>query len=164
VIRTALSVSLDGFIARHDGGAAPAGLHDWGTAGETRSRVSPSFTMARPSAEFSDEGVAGTGSAVAGRRTYDKPGAWAGRGPVPALPLAVFAHPVPAGNPPCTFVTDGIEAAAGQGAAICGPADERPVMQPRPLGPGGAAQPLPPGRRRQGSQLARALRAAQDHG
>jgi hypothetical protein len=40
-------MSLDGFIAGQDGGAG--GLHDWLTAGDTPSRFSPSFTMARPS-------------------------------------------------------------------------------------------------------------------
>jgi dihydrofolate reductase len=118
VIGTALSMSLDGFIAGQDGGAA--GLHDWLTDGETPSRFSPVFKMASPSAEFFDEGVAGTGAVVAGRRTYDVSGAWGGRGPVPGVPLVVLTHQVPgsvpAGDPPYTFVTDGIEAAvAGNG-------------------------------------------------
>src|ERR1700723_2848438 len=67
VIGTALSMSLDGFIAGQDGRAR--GLHDWLTDGETPSRFSPSFNMSAPSAEFFDEGVAGTGAVVAGRRT-----------------------------------------------------------------------------------------------
>jgi dihydrofolate reductase len=74
--------------------------------------------MAKPSAEFFDEGVAGTGAVVAGRRTYDVSSAWGGRGPVPGLPLVVLTHrvpgSVPAGDPPYTFVTDGIEAAVGR--------------------------------------------------
>ena len=63
VIGTALSMSLDGFIAGQDGDTG--GLHDWLTAGDIPSRFSPSFTMSRPSAEFFDEGIAGTS---AGRR------------------------------------------------------------------------------------------------
>ena len=122
VIGTALSMSLDGFIAGQDGGAG--GLHDWLTAGDIPSRFSPSFTMARPSAEFFDEGVAGTGAVVAGRRTYDVSGAWGGRGPVPGLPLVVLTHrvpgSVPAGDPPYTFVTDGIEAAVGRAREMAG--------------------------------------------
>jgi dihydrofolate reductase len=122
VIGTALSMSLDGFIAGQDGGAAAAGLHDWLMAGETPSRLSPSFKMARPSAEFFDEGVSRTGAVVAGRRTYDVSGAWGGRGPVPGLPLVVLTHRVPgsapAGDPPYTFVTDGIEQAVGQARAM----------------------------------------------
>lgn len=123
-IGTALSMSLDGFIAGPGAGAAAAGLHDWLTAGQTPSRFNPSFTMARPSAEFFDEGIAATGAVIAGRRTYDVSEAWAGRGPVPGLPLVVLTHrvpeQVPAGNPPYTFVTDGIEAAAGQARAMAG--------------------------------------------
>jgi dihydrofolate reductase len=120
VIGTALSMSLDGFIAGQDGNSA--GLHDWLTAGETPSRFSPSFKMAAPSAEFFDQGVAGTGAVVAGRRTYDVSGAWDGRGPVPGLPLVVLTHQVPgsvpAGDPPYTFVTGGIEQAVGQARAM----------------------------------------------
>lgn len=123
-IGTALSMSLDGFIAGPDGGAAAAGLHDWLTAGETPSRLNPSFKMARPSAEFFDEGVAGTGAVIAGRRTYDVSRAWGGRGPVPGLPLVILTHrapqQVPAGDPPYTFVTDGIEAAVKQARAMAG--------------------------------------------
>lgn len=74
-IGTALSMSLDGFIAGPGEGAAAAGLHDWLTAGQTPSRFSPSFTMAKPSAEFFDEGIAATGAVIAGRRTYDVSGA-----------------------------------------------------------------------------------------
>jgi dihydrofolate reductase len=116
-IGTALSMSLDGFIAGAGEGAAAAGLHDWITAGDIPSRFSPLFTMARPSAEFFDEGIAATGAVIAGRRTYDVSGAWAGRGgPVPGVPLVVLTHRVPervpAQDPPYTFVTDGIEAAA----------------------------------------------------
>jgi dihydrofolate reductase len=122
VIGTALSMSLDGFIAGQDGDTG--GLHDWLTAGDVPSRVSPSFTMARPSAEFFDEGIAGTGAVVAGRRTYDVSSAWGGRGPVPGLPLVVLTHrvpgSVPAGDPPYTFVTDGIEAAVGRAQEMAG--------------------------------------------
>ncbi|HEY1665229.1 MAG TPA: dihydrofolate reductase family protein [Trebonia sp.] len=122
VIGTALSMSLDGFIAGQDGGAG--GLHDWLTDGETPSRFSPSFKMAAPSAEFFDEGVGGTGAVVAGRRTYDVSGAWDGRGPIPGLPLVVLTHrvpgSVPAGDPPYTFVTDGIGQAVERARSMAG--------------------------------------------
>jgi dihydrofolate reductase len=124
-IGTALSMSLDGFIAGPGDGGATAGLHDWLTAGQVPSRFSPSFTMSRPSAEFFDAGIAATGAVIAGRRTYDVSGAWAGRGgPVPGLPLVVLTHRVPervpAEDPPYTFVTDGIEAAVGRARAMAG--------------------------------------------
>lgn len=121
MIGTAVSASLDGFIAGPAGGAADAGLHDWLRAGDTPSRVNPAFKMSRPSAEFFDEGVEATGAVIAGRRTYDLSGAWGGRGPMPGLPLFVVTHrlpeAVPAGNPPYTFVTGGVEAAAEQARA-----------------------------------------------
>ncbi len=119
MIGTAFSTSLDGFIAGPEGGAA--GLHDWLTAGDTASQVNPFFTMSKPSVDFFDEGVRGTGSVIAGRRTYDVSEAWGGRGPIPGLPLFVVTHRVPdvapAGDPPYTFVAQGIEAAVEQARA-----------------------------------------------
>jgi dihydrofolate reductase len=69
IIGTALSTSLDGFIADVDGHAA--GLHDWLTAGDTPTRFNPSFKMAKPNVEFFEEGVGRTGAVIAGRNTYD---------------------------------------------------------------------------------------------
>jgi dihydrofolate reductase len=112
-VGTALSTSLDGFIAGADGGAGV--LHDWLTAGETPSSINPAFRMAKISADFFDEGVRSTGAVIAGRRTYDISDGWGGRGPIPGLPLFVVTHrpsqQVPQGDPPYTFVTEGIEAA-----------------------------------------------------
>ena len=117
-ITAAHSMSLDGFIAGPDGGAAAAGLHDWLTAGDTPSRANPSFTMARPNAEFFDEGVSRCGAVIAGRRTYDVSQAWGGRGPIPGLPLFVVTHHVPGtvppGEPPYTFISSGIQDAVAQ--------------------------------------------------
>lgn len=115
-VGTALSTSLDGFIAGRDGHSG--GLHDWLTAGGTTSSTTPAFKMARINAEFFDEGVASTGAVIAGRRTYDVSGGWGGRGPIQGLPLFVLTHEppqqVPKGDPPYTFVTEGIEAAVGK--------------------------------------------------
>jgi dihydrofolate reductase len=123
-VGTALSMSLDGFIAGEQGGAAAAGLHDWLSAGDVPSRFNPSFKMAQSSAEFFDEGVGGTGAVVAGRRTCDISDAWAGRGPIPGVPLFVVTHRVPAlvpaGDPAYTFVTGGVEAAVEQARAVAG--------------------------------------------
>jgi hypothetical protein len=89
VIGTALSMSLDGFIAGQDGRAR--GLHDWLTDGETPSRLSPSFKMSAPSA---------------------------------GLPQVVFTlrvpGSVPPGDPPYTFVTDGIGRAVERARAMAG--------------------------------------------
>jgi dihydrofolate reductase len=121
IVQTAVSTSLDGFIAGPHAGAADVGLHDWLTDGDTPSRIVPRFKMSRPSAEFFDEGVTQLGAVIAGRRTYDLSESWGGHGPMPGLPLFVVTHrapaSVPAGNPPYTFVADGVEAAVGQARA-----------------------------------------------
>lgn len=79
------------------------------------SSINPAFKMAKLSAEFFDEGVRSTGAVIAGRRTYDVSDGWGGRGPIPGLPLFVVTHrpphQVPEGDPPYTFVTQGVEAA-----------------------------------------------------
>jgi dihydrofolate reductase len=143
IITTAHSTSLDGFIAgaedspdsrasdpmrRH--GIGGDSLFDWLSAGDTPSRINPSFKMSAPSAEFFDEGVGACGAVIAGRRTYDVSGAWGGRGPMPGLPLFVMTHrvpdAVPTGDPPYTFVTDGIESAVEKARAAA--ADKNVVL------------------------------------
>jgi dihydrofolate reductase len=121
-VTTALSTSLDGYIAGIDDGPdQPLGvggerLFKWFEDGDTPSRYYPSFRMSALSARFFDEEVAGRdGANIAGRRTYDIANAWEGKGPLPGVPLFVLTHQVPetvpAGDPPYTFVTDGIERA-----------------------------------------------------
>jgi dihydrofolate reductase len=127
IVQTALSTSLDGFIAGPSGGAAEAGLHNWLRDGETPSQVNPRFKMSKQSAEFFDEGVSTLGAVIAGRRTYDLAEAWGGRGPMPGLPLLVVTHrppeTTPDSDPPYTFVTDGVEAAVARALAIGGDRD-----------------------------------------
>ena len=83
--------------------------------------------MARPNAEFFDQGVSRCGAVIAGRRTYDVSQGWGGRGPIPGLPLFVVTHHVPGtvppGQPPYTFVTTGIQDAAAQAAAAAADRD-----------------------------------------
>ncbi len=128
IVQTAMSTSLDGFIAGPDRGAAEVGLHSWLTDGDTPSRVNPRFRLFQPSADFLDEGVSTLGAVVAGRRTYDESDAWGGRGPMPGLPLFVVTHRapdvVPEGTPPYTFVTGGVKAAVAQ---ACGAAGDKDV-------------------------------------
>jgi dihydrofolate reductase len=127
IVQTAVSASLDGFTAGPDGGAADVGLHDWLTDGDTPSRIAPRFRMSKPSSDFFDESAGRVGAVLAGRRTYDVQDAWGGRGPMPGLPLFVLTHRtpdfVPAGDPPYTFVTDGVEAAIPQARAAAGDKD-----------------------------------------
>jgi len=138
VITTALSTSLDGFIAgAHDSPERPLGvggdrLFKWFGDGDTPSRFYPSFRMSAVSAKFFDEFAGRHGAVITGRRTYDIAGAWAGKGPLPGVPLFVVTHrvpkTVPPGKPPYTFVTEGVEhavekaqkAAAGKDVSLMG--------------------------------------------
>jgi len=116
---TGHSTSLDGCIAgADDSPQQPLGvggdrLFDWFSDGDTPSRFYPDFRMSAPSAAFFDEYAARVGAVVTGGRTYDVSEAWGGRGPLPGRPLFVMTHEVPtqvpSGDPPYTFVTDGIE-------------------------------------------------------
>jgi len=120
-VLTALSTSLDGFIAGADDspkqplGVGGERLFAWLFDGDTPSQFNPMFKMSAVSAAFFDEGVARVGAAITGRRTYDVSEAWDGSGPMPGIPLFVVTHhvpeSVPPGDPPYTFVTEGIERA-----------------------------------------------------
>jgi dihydrofolate reductase len=121
----ALSTALDGFIAgADDSPEQPLGvggdrLFTWLTAGDTPSHTAPGFKMSAVSAAFFDAGVARVGAVIAGRRTYDvAEEAWGGNGPMPGIPLFVVTHhapeTVPAGDPPYTFISDGIHRAVAQ--------------------------------------------------
>jgi dihydrofolate reductase len=127
IVQTAMSTSLDGFIAGPDGGAADVGLHNWLTDGDTPSRINPRFKLSKPSADFFDQGITQLGAVVAGRRTYEISDAWDGHGPMPGLPLFVVTHrapeSVPASDPSYTFVTEGVEAAVAQALAAAGGKD-----------------------------------------
>jgi dihydrofolate reductase len=125
IVQTAMSTSLDGFIAGP--GGADVGLHNWLMDGDIPSRMNPTFRLSKPSAEFFDEGVATIGAVVAGRRTYDVSNAWGGRGPMQGIPLFIVTHHVPdvvpTGDPPYTFVTEGVETAVAQALAAAGDKD-----------------------------------------
>lgn len=123
-VLTALSTSLDGFIAGADDtpeqplGVGGERLFAWLFDGDTSSRFNPMFKLSAVSAAFFDQGVARVGAAITGRRTYDVSEAWGGSGPMPGIPLFVVTHhvpqTVPAGDPPYTFVTEGVERAVEQ--------------------------------------------------
>jgi dihydrofolate reductase len=130
---TGLATSLDGFIAgADDGPAKPLGvggerLFDWFRDGGTASRFYEWMRMSAPSAEFFDNHAARVGAVITGRRTYDISGAWGGSGPLSGVPLFVMTHQVPesvpAGEPPYTFVTNGIEYAVAQARRAAGGKD-----------------------------------------
>jgi len=141
------STSLDGCIAgADDSPKQPLGvggdrLFTWFSDGDTPSRYYPGFKMSAVSAAFFDEGVGRVGAVIAGRRTYDISEAWGGSGPMPGVPLFVLTHhvpdAVPAGDPPYTFVTEGIQraveqartAAAGKDVALMGASIVRQGLQ-----------------------------------
>jgi dihydrofolate reductase len=116
LLTSAHSLSLDGFIA--DADHRSDRLQAWLQAGDTPSRLNPTFKMAPQSARFFDEGVGRCGAVISGRRTYDVSNAWGGNGPMGPLPLFVVTHQppdhVPEGPLRYTFVTDGIESAVEQ--------------------------------------------------
>lgn len=122
------STSLDGCIAgADDSPQQPLGtggdrLFNWLRDGDTPSRYNPGFKMSAVSAAFFDEGVGRVGAVISGRRTYDVSEGWGGSGPMPGIPLFVLTHrvpdAVPTGDPPYTFVTDGIQRAVEQARAV----------------------------------------------
>jgi dihydrofolate reductase len=133
IVTTGLSTSVDGFIAgADDSPAKPLGvggdrLFEWFGDGDTPSRHYPSFRMSAVSAAFFDEFADRHGAVITGRRTYDIADAWGGTGPLPGVPLFVMTHhvpdSVPAGDPPYTFVTDGIEHAVEEARTAAGDKD-----------------------------------------
>jgi dihydrofolate reductase len=132
-IFTALSASLDGYIAGPDDGPQqPLGkggmrLFDWYSDGDTPSRYYESFKLSAASAEVFDTVAGRVGAVISGRRTYDITDGWGGDGPLPGAPLFVLTHHVPQhvphGRSVYTFVTDGIESAIEQASAAAGGKD-----------------------------------------
>jgi dihydrofolate reductase len=136
LVMTGLSTSVDGFIAGpEDRVGQPLGvggerLFDWLADGDTKSRHYPEFKMSAASAEAFDAFADRVGAVISGRRTYDISRAWQGRGPLPGAPLFVMTHEPPQsvpvgerGDPPYTFVRNGIEAAVAQARAAAGEKD-----------------------------------------
>jgi len=132
-IFTALSASLDGFIAGPDDGPQqPLGkggmrLFDWYSDGDTPSRYYESFKLSAASAAVFDAMAGRVGAVISGRRTYDIVDGWGGDGPLPGAPLFVLTHDVPEhvpqGKSTYTFVTDGIESAIEQAHTAAGGKD-----------------------------------------
>ena len=107
-----MSMSLDGFIAGpHDGVDR---VFAW------YSKPQPA---SQPTEGPSEPGAAGLRVIVAGRRTFNTAGGWAGRHPT-GVPVIVVTHQVPDGWPrpgsPVSFVTGGIEAAMRKAGEIAG--------------------------------------------
>jgi dihydrofolate reductase len=129
-IMVGLAVSVDGYIAGpNDGPQQPLGeggdvLFDFYSNGDTPSRVTGGLRMSKITAEFFDAHVKDVAAVVTGRRTYDISNGWNGDSPVPGTALFVLTHrppdPLPETTVRQTFVTDGIESAVAQAAAVAG--------------------------------------------
>jgi dihydrofolate reductase len=136
-IISALTVSLDGYIAGPDDGREqPLGtggerLFNWYSDGDTPSRLYPDFRLSKVSADFFDEFAGRCGAVISGRRTYDITDGWHGDGPLPGAPLFVLTHNVPEnvpqGSSTYTFVTTGIADAVAQ-ARVAAKAKDVSIM------------------------------------
>jgi dihydrofolate reductase len=97
-----MSMSLDGFVADADDGILTFQADETGQPHEARD---------------------GVGAVICGRRSFDVAGGWCGRHPLGA-PVFVVTHSVPYGWPregvPIAFVTDGLDSALQQAAAVAG--------------------------------------------
>jgi dihydrofolate reductase len=131
-IRTALSVSLDGFISGPDDDPdAPMGrggerLLAWYGAGESEYKLPGSdmvFMVSEATAGYLAETSRTTGALVFGRRTFDLTQGWGGKHPLD-VPVFVVGGSVPQewvyDGSPFTFVTDGLESAVEQAKAVAG--------------------------------------------
>ncbi len=116
-----MSMSLDGFVADPFDEVGP--LFDWYGNGDVPVTMPGDHRAARMSeasaAHF--RGFLGNlGAIVAGRRLFDYAHGWDGAHPA-GVPVFVVTHDPPAGQAPgFTFVTDGVESAVKQAAAVAG--------------------------------------------
>ncbi len=120
---TAVSMSLDGFIARLNDDIGP--LFDWYSRGDTEVKFPGSgvVKVSSASAALIQESFRTTGALVTGRRLFDYAKAWGSRHPM-GVPVFVVTHTVSqewvkAGSP-FAFVTDGVESAIRQAKKAAG--------------------------------------------
>ena len=122
----AASMSLDGYIAKHDNSIGL--LFDWLQNGEVEiPSVTPGITfhLTPTSAEYWRRWVSGIGALVCGRTLFDFTDGWGGRHTMD-VPVVVVTHEVPTAwveahpGAPFSFVTDGVEAAVARAQEIAG--------------------------------------------
>jgi dihydrofolate reductase len=122
-----MSMSVDGFITgpddgpEHGLGVNGERLHDWLQAGGVQPRSHRPLDEAN--ATVFDE-VMATGAVIAGRRTFDFAGGWAGDHH-DGVPIFVLTHAAPDEPAPgnARYVTDGIESCVAQAKAAAGGRD-----------------------------------------
>lgn len=133
-----LSMSLDGFVARHDDSVGP--LFDWYAAGDVEVPMhgGPTAHLTAPSARFFRWVLDRTGAYVVGRRLYDHTNGWNGRPPTPH-PVVVLTHDPPATHPEggvpytfCTSIEDAIatarDQAGGKDVSVSGAVSARAAL------------------------------------
>jgi dihydrofolate reductase len=120
------SMSLDGFIAKHDNTIGR--LFDWLQNGEVELRtVNPDITlhMSPSSAEYWQRWLDELGALVCGRTLFDFTGGWNGTHTMD-VPVVVVTRQVPSDwveahpGAPFHFVTDGVAAAVAKAREIAG--------------------------------------------
>jgi dihydrofolate reductase len=122
------SMSLDGYIARHDNTIGE--LFDWLQNGEVEvpsvdDRIT--FHMSAASAAYWRSWVEGLGALVCGRTLFDFTNGWGGQHTL-GVPVVVVTHQVPTDwveahpDAPFSFVTGGIEAAVDKAQEVAGEA------------------------------------------
>jgi dihydrofolate reductase len=120
------SMSLDGYIAKHDNTIGR--LFDWLQNGDVELRtVSPGITfhIGAASAEYWRQWVGGLGALVCGRTLFDYTGGWGGRHTMD-VPVVVVTHEAPrdwiAEHPeaPFHFVTSGVQDAVAKAQELAG--------------------------------------------
>ncbi len=120
------SMSLDGYIAKHDNTIGR--LFDWLQNGEVEvPTIDDRITlhMSPPSAENWRRWVGGLGALVCGRTLFDFTGGWDGKHTI-GVPVVVVTHEIPtdwvAAHPdaPFHFVTEGVQAAVAKAQTLAG--------------------------------------------
>ena len=120
------SMSLDGFIAKHDNSIGQ--LFDWLQNGEVEfptvdDRIT--FHMSPVSADYWRTWLDGLGALVCGRTLFDFTGGWDGMHTM-GVPVVVVTHSIPTDwveahpEAPFHFVTDGVESAVSRARDIAG--------------------------------------------
>lgn len=122
------SMSLDGYVAKHDNTIGR--LFDWLQNGTVEIRTVTegiTFHLSPVSAEYWRRWVSGLGALVCGRTLFDVTDGWDGRHTMD-VPVVVVTHEVPTEwvrahpDAPFHFVTDGVAAAVATAQEIAGDA------------------------------------------
>jgi len=118
-----MSMSLDGYVADENDGIDE--VFAWYSSGpqtvETANEME--LQMTEGNAETFEEGIAGVGAVLTGRRTSDLAGAWGGRHPVGAPAFVVSHRPPPDDLDPETSTVhfvDGVEEAVRRAKEAAG--------------------------------------------